>query len=104
MKTRLTLALLLPSLAGLAQTTLTNDGATITVESGATLYVVGAVQNNAISTLNNAGTVELTGDLANAGTRASPGKLLFTGTANQTLTPGAATVGTLVLANAGAVG
>ena len=104
MKKSLTLALLLPTLTTLAQTTLTNNGSTITVGTGATLYVVGGVQNNAGSTLSNAGTVQLTGDLANAGTLASPGTLLFSGTTNQTLTPGTATVGTLVLNNTGAVG
>ncbi|MDQ2768987.1 MAG: T9SS type A sorting domain-containing protein [Bacteroidota bacterium] len=104
MKIRLTLALLLPALTGLAQTTLTNDGATLTVEAGATLYVAGGVQNNAASILTNAGTVQLTGDLTNAGTLASSGTLLFSGTANQTLTPGTATVSTLILNNTGAVG
>jgi hypothetical protein len=104
MKKRLTLALLLPALTGLAQATLTNDGATLAVDSGATLYVAGAVQNNAAGALTNAGTVELTGDLTNTGTLASPGKLVFSGAANQTLTPGTATVATLVLNNSGAVG
>ncbi len=104
MKLRLTLALLLPALTGLAQTTLTNDGSTITVESGAVLYVAGGVQNNAGSTLSNAGTVQLTGDLTNAGTLASAGTLLFSGTTNQTFAPGTATVATLVLNNTGAVG
>ncbi|MCI1190105.1 T9SS type A sorting domain-containing protein [Hymenobacter sp. DH14] len=96
-------AVLLPALAAQAQT-LTNDGATLTVGSGATLYVVGAVQNNAGSTLSNAGTVQLTGDLTNAGTLASGGTLLFSGTANQTFAPGTATVATLVLNNTGATG
>jgi hypothetical protein len=104
MKKRLTLALLLPAFTGLAQATLTNDGATITVGTGATLYVAGAVQNNAGSTLSNTGTVELTGDLTNAGTLVVPGKLVFSGTANQALTPGTASVATLVLANTGAAG
>ena len=105
MKKRLTLALLLPALTGLAQTTLTNDGSSITVASGAVLYVVGGVQNNAGGTLSNAGTVQLTGDLTNAGTLASAGTLLFSGTTNQTLTPGtAATVATLLLNNTGAAG
>ncbi|WP_201981576.1 T9SS type A sorting domain-containing protein [Hymenobacter rubidus] len=104
MKIALTLSLLLPALAGLAQTTLTNDGSAITVGSGAVLYVGGAVQNNAGSTLANAGTVQLTGDLTNAGTLASSGTLLFNGAANQVFTPGAATVATLVLNNTGAVG
>ena len=105
MKIYFTLALLLPALTGLSQTTLTNDGSGITVEAGATLYVAGGVQNNAGSTLSNAGTVQLTGDLANAGTLASAGTLLFSGTANQAFAPGsAATVATLVLNNTGAVG
>ena len=103
MKLRLTLALLLPALAGSAQT-LTNDGATITVESGAILYVAGAVQNNAASTLANAGTLQVTGNLTNAGTLTSPGLLLFSGAANQVFTPGTATVAGLTVNNTGAVG
>ena len=104
MKIALALALLLPALAGLAQPTLTNAGATVSVGPGAVLYVAGAVQNNAGSTLLNAGTVQLTGDLTNAGTLASAGTLLFGGAANQVFAPGAATVATLVLNNTGAVG
>ncbi len=104
MKQYLTLALLLPALAARAQATLTNDGGTLTVQPGATLYVAGAVQNNATATLTNAGTVQLTGDLTNAGTLASSGTLLFSGTASQTFAPGAASVATLVLANTGASG
>lgn len=50
MKHYLTLALLPPALSGLAQT-LTNDGGTLIVTSGAPLYVAGAVQNNVTSTL-----------------------------------------------------
>lgn len=100
-KKRFTLALLLPALSGLAQTTLTNDGAPLTVTSGATLYVAGTVQNNATGTLTNAGTLRLTGDLTNTGTLASPGTLLFSGTTDQTFTPGAATVATLTLNNPG---
>ncbi|RYU81322.1 T9SS type A sorting domain-containing protein [Hymenobacter persicinus] len=104
MKLRLTLALLLPAWAGLAQTSLTINGATLTVGAGATLYVAGSAQSNAGGTLTNAGTVQLTGDLTNAGTLASSGRLLFSGTTNQTFTPGAATVATLVLNNTGATG
>jgi len=100
-KKRFTFALLLPALSGLAQTTLTNDGATLTVTSGATLYVAGTVQNNATGTLTNAGTLRMTGDLTNAGTLASPGTLRFSGTTDQTFAPGAATVATLTLDNPG---
>ena len=102
MKSPLTLALLLPSLAGWAQ--LVNDGGTITVQSGTSLYVAGAVLNNAAATLTNAGTVQLTDDLTNAGTLVSSGTLLFAGPANQVFTPGAAIVATLVLRNTGAAG
>jgi hypothetical protein len=101
MKLPLTLALLLPTLASQAQATLTNDGGTLTVQPGTTLYVAGALQNNASATLTNAGTVQLTGDLRNAGTLASTGTLLFSGTANQTFAPGTASVATLVLNNTG---
>jgi hypothetical protein len=104
MKIALTLALLLPALAGLAQPTLTNDGAILSVGPGTMLYVAGAVQNNAGSTLLNDGTVQLTGDLTNDGTLASAGTLLFGGAANQGFTPGTATVATLVLNNTGAPG
>lgn len=104
MKVPLTLALLLPTLTGAAQATLTNDGAALTVQLGATLYVAGGVQNNAGGTLSNAGTVQLTGDLTNAGTLASSGTLLFSGAASQVFTPGAATVASLVLNNTGAAG
>jgi len=104
MKITSTLALLLPALTGLAQTTLTNDGATLTVTSGATLYVAGAVQNNATGTLSNAGTLRLTGDLTNTGTLASPGTLLFSGASDQNFAPGTATVANLTLNNTGATG
>ena len=104
MKLPVTLALLLPAFAGLAQTTLTNADATLTVTSGAVLYVAGSVQNAASSTFTSAGTVQLTGDLTNAGTLASTGALLFSGAQDQTFTPGAATVTNLTLGNTGAVG
>jgi len=93
----------LAPLAGAAQT-LTNDGVTLTVQAGTTLYVGGTVQNAAGATLTNAGTVQLTGDLTNAGTLASPGTLLFSGAQDQTFAPGAATVASLTLSNTGAAG
>ncbi len=90
-------------LRGAAQV-LTNSGATVTVQAGTTLTVSGNVQNQAGSILTNGGTVQLGGDLRNAGTLASAGTLLFGGTADQTFTPGAATVATLLVNNTGAVG
>ena len=102
MKLLLVLVLLLPAVVGRAQ--LTNDGTTLSVQAGALLYVAGAVQNNTNATLANAGTVQLTGDLTNAGTLASGGTLLFSGNTNQTFAPGPATVATLVLNNTGPAG
>ena len=103
MKLLVPFALALAPLAGLAQT-LTNDGATITVEASATLYVAGSVENKAAGILVNSGTVHLTGDLTNAGTLTSPGTLLFAGSTNQTFSPGPATVAALTLNNSGAAG
>ncbi|NML67907.1 T9SS type A sorting domain-containing protein [Hymenobacter sp. RP-2-7] len=103
MKLSATLVLLLLAFAASAQT-LTNDGGTLTVTSGTTLYVAGTLQNNASSTLTNAGTVQLTGDLTNTGTLTSSGTLLFSGSTDQTLVPGTATVTSLTLANTGAAG
>ena len=100
-------ALLLVLLASpaLAQTLTTTSGAGITVQSGAVLYVAGGVQNASGATLTNAGTVQLTSDLTNAGTLASPGTLSFSGAQDQTFTPGAgASVANLTLANTGATG
>ena len=99
-----TLTLALAPLAGFAQA-LTNSGATITVQSGASLFVSGGVQNTAGSTFTNDGTVELTGDLTNAGTLNGTGTLRFSGSTDQQLTPGTgATIGTLALANTGTTG
>jgi hypothetical protein len=104
MKQSATLALLLLALGPVAaQTLTTTSGTTLTVTNGAVLYVAGSVQNAASSTLTNAGTVRLTGDLVNAGTLASTGELLFNGAQDQTFTPGtAATISNLTLNNTGA--
>ena len=94
----------MPALAATAQT-LTNDGATITVQSGTTLYVSGGIQNKAGSTLANDGTVDLTGNFTNAASLSGAGKLRFSGTTDQTLTsPAGTSLATLEVANTGAVG
>jgi hypothetical protein len=107
MKRILTLAFSLPALAATAQT-LTNDGAAITVQSGATLYVSGGIQNKAGSTLANDGTVQLTGDLTNAAAATSlsgAGTLRFSGNTDQTLTsPTGTTLANLEVANTGSTG
>jgi hypothetical protein len=105
MKLPVTLAPLLLALGPVAaQTLTTTSGTTLTVTSGAVLYVAGAVQNNAGSTLSNTGTVQLTGDLTNAGMLASTGTLLFSGSTDQTFAPGTATLTNLTLSNTGATG
>ncbi|MBF9222815.1 T9SS type A sorting domain-containing protein [Hymenobacter ruricola] len=96
-------ALLLASAPGFAQT-LTNNGATITVQSGAVLSVEGGVLNKAGSALQNDGTLQTTGDVANAGTLSGAGLLRFTGSADQQLTPGGADLTRLEVANTGAAG
>ncbi|UOQ69027.1 hypothetical protein [Hymenobacter volaticus] len=103
MKLLFTLVLALPAFPGLTQT-LTNAGATLTVEADATLYVAGGVLNQAGSTLINAGTLHLAGDLTNAGTLTSPGLLLFAGTSTQVFRPGTAAVTAITLHNTGAAG
>jgi len=92
---------------------LTNAGASITVQSGATLYVgTGGLSNQAGGTLTNQGTTRIDGPLTNAGSLdigagalevrgnlANTGTLTpgtstvnFTGTADQLLTPGGASL------------
>jgi hypothetical protein len=72
--------------------TLTNNGAALTVGSGATLYVSGGFENKSGGTLLNNGTLQVTGDVTNGGTvdPAGTGTLSLTGTANQALTAGGA--------------
>ncbi|TGD77956.1 T9SS type A sorting domain-containing protein [Hymenobacter wooponensis] len=89
--------------AGFAQG-LTNNGGILTVQSGATLYVPGVLDNKTGSTLTNAGTVQVLGDLTNAGTLTSPGRVLLSGAAAQTLTAGGATLGQLEVNNASTQG
>ncbi|AYA37697.1 T9SS C-terminal target domain-containing protein [Hymenobacter oligotrophus] len=85
--------------------TLTNNGGTLTVQSGAVLCVSGSVQNAAGSTLQNNGTLELSGDLTSAGTFSGTGLLRATGTQDQTLTlPAGTSLGSLTVANTGASG
>ncbi|MBJ6110803.1 T9SS type A sorting domain-containing protein [Hymenobacter sp. BT523] len=99
-------ALLLASASGVAQT-LTNNGATLTVQPGATLYVSGSLLNQA-GALANDGTVQLTGDFTNAAPAASlsgAGLLRFSGTQDQTLTaPAGTALANLEVANTGSTG
>ena len=96
MKKRYSTLLLLVSATYLQTATaqvLTISGTQLTVQPGATLYVGGGVLNTSGSTLTNAGTVEVAGDFANAGTvTVGTGLLRFSGATDQTLTPGGASL------------
>jgi hypothetical protein len=96
--------LALGSAAAQAQALTATSGSTLTVTSGATLFVSGGVQQASGSTLTNNGIVQLTGDLTNAGTFTSPGLLFFSGSQDQTFTPGPATVASLTVGNTGPAG
>ncbi len=97
---------------------LTNAGAALTVQAGATLYAgTGGLANQAGSTLTNQGTLRVDGPLANAGTfdlgagtlevrgdfantgTLAPGSspVSFAGAADQLLTPGGSTLYQLLL-------
>ncbi len=82
------------SVSSWSQVLLYNDGATVTVQSGATLYVEGSITNTvtAGSTITNNGTIELKGDLLNQGTMTSAvGSILkFSGDQISNVTSGSA--------------
>lgn len=68
-----------------------NDGATITIQSGATLRIESDFQNNGTGTLTNNGTLEVSGNFTNAGTAIltpSIGLVKFIGTGNSNLDAG----------------
>lgn len=74
-----------------AQAQFINNGATVTIQSGATLRVETNIENNGAGTITNNGTIEVTGNFTNAGTAAlTPGAGLvkFIGSANTTLDTG----------------
>ncbi|HPK09964.1 MAG TPA: hypothetical protein PK246_06475 [Saprospiraceae bacterium] len=71
---------------------LVNNGATILVKPGATLFVASNIENNTGATITNQGIIEVQGDLTNAGTLTSDtdSKVVFSGSADATLTSGGA--------------
>lgn len=90
--------------SGVAAQTLTNNGSTITVQSGALLYVSGGVLNQA-GTFANDGTVQLTGSFTSAASLSSTGLLRFSGSTDQTLNlPSGATLANVEVSNTGAAG
>lgn len=74
-----------------AQAQFINLGATVTIQSGATLRVETNIENNGTGTITNNGTIEVSGNFTNAGTATlTPGAGLvkFIGSANTTLDTG----------------
>lgn len=67
-----------------------NDGATITIQSGATLRIESDFQNNGTGTLTNNGTLEVSGNFTNAGTAtiSNSGTIKFFGSSPSQLTSG----------------
>ncbi|MDO7849894.1 T9SS type A sorting domain-containing protein [Hymenobacter sp. M29] len=95
-------AALLIGLAAPARAQLTVAGGTLTVSPSSELSVTGNVNISATGTLDNQGTVRLTGDLGNAGTIGTgTGLWQLNGTTLQTLSSsGTGTMSTLEVANA----
>ena len=74
------------------QTLLYNNGATVKIQAGATLYVEGGVHNTSTGTLDNDGIFEIKGNLLNEGTweATEPNTVKFSGNANSDVTSGTA--------------
>jgi hypothetical protein len=69
-----------------------NNGATVTIQPGATLKVESNVINQGAGTFTNNGTLEVTGNFTNSATFTSGAnsEIIFSGTAASTVTPGGA--------------
>jgi len=77
---------------GFGQILFYNDGAMVTVQPGAVLFIEGGMQNTASGTINNDGIIEVQGNFVNAGTwePSQPNTLRFSGTGNSDVTSGPA--------------
>jgi hypothetical protein len=78
---------------------LVNNGATITIQSGATLHVSSSLTNNTISTIVNAGNIEVGGNLTNTGTiNSNPASTVrFVGSTGSNVASGTAVFQNVVL-------
>ncbi|MBH8557013.1 T9SS type A sorting domain-containing protein [Hymenobacter negativus] len=98
-------AVLILGVAAAQAQDLTNIGTQLTVGPGATLTLPGSLSNQAGATLTNNGTVQVAGNLTNAGTIApGTGSVVMAGSTDQTLTPGGASLANLEVRNTGALG
>lgn len=96
---KITLAVMLSMMASLSFAQLVNDGATITIKNGATLYVESDVTNNGAGAINIEGTgiLEVQGNLTNNATLTTQAssKVKFSGAANSNFKSNGATISNL---------
>lgn len=96
---KITLAVMLSMMASLSFAQLVNDGATITIKNGATLYVESDVTNNGAGAINIEGTgiLEVQGNLTNNSTLTTQpmSKVKFSGAANSNFKSNGATISNL---------
>ncbi len=92
---RLNILLFFSLMTVAAQAQFVNNGATVTIQAGATLKVEANFINNLGGTITNNGTLEVQNDFTNAGTfnSGSSSTLKFIGDSNSNVTPGEASPG-----------
>jgi hypothetical protein len=97
---RLNILLFFSLLTSASYAQFVNNGATVTIQAGATLRVETNFVNNAGGTITNNGTLEVQNDFTNAGTfnSGSTSTVKFIGTTNSNVTPGGATLRNVELA------
>ncbi|MCA8829635.1 hypothetical protein [Hymenobacter pini] len=84
---------------------MTNTGTQLMVEPGVVLMVPGSLTNQVGATLTTGGTVQVGGNLINAGTLVPvSGTVVLTGSADQTLSVGGASLGRVEVRNTGPAG
>ncbi len=102
---KITLAVMLTMMASLSFAQLVNDGATITIKNGATLFVESDVTNNGAGTIavEGTGVLEVQGHLTNNATMTtqSGSKVKFSGTANSNFKSNGATISNLEISKVG---
>ncbi|MBK7093643.1 MAG: hypothetical protein IPH57_00730 [Saprospiraceae bacterium] len=95
------------SVAIITEAQFINNGATVTIQSGATLRIESDFQNNTTGTFTNNGTLEVSGDFTNAATATltpSVGLIKFIGTANTDLDAGGDALNNVEMAKTGVSG
>ncbi len=102
---KITLAVMLTMMASLSFAQLVNDGATITIKNGATLFVESDVTNNGAGTIavEGTGVLEVQGHLTNNATMTtqSGSKVKFSGNANSNFKSNGASISNLEISKVG---